>query len=62
MGQKIVQTCSTCQGKKYLPLDNKVGQAFGNRDWLECPDCGGTGEFVMYERRVEPKRIFVMGG
>lgn len=55
MGEtRIVQKCFTCKGKKMLPLVKD--------DWLECPDCEGTGEFIMLERVVNPKKIVVVGG
>jgi DNA-directed RNA polymerase subunit RPC12/RpoP len=54
-GQRLRGRCPTCQHSQkpgYLWLRGA--------DYLECPDCGGTGRFVMYEQRVTPPtRVFL---
>jgi len=31
-------------------------------DYLECPDCNGTGTFVMYEQRIMPGKSILVPG
>jgi len=31
-------------------------------DYLECPDCGGTGIFTFYEQRITPGRSILVPG
>lgn len=35
----------------------------GGKDYLECPDCNGTGRFLMIEERIQPPptRVFLAG-
>jgi endogenous inhibitor of DNA gyrase (YacG/DUF329 family) len=57
MSQKIARPCPTCRTSLRRGLLWLRG-----RDYLECPECQGTGIFVMYEQRVMPKtRILVPG-
>ena len=46
-------TCWTSPRRGYLAL---------GPDWLECPDCEGTGTFVCYEQRITPPTHFLMKG
>lgn len=47
-------TCRTSRRKGMLWLSGK--------DYLECPDCGGTGTFTMYEHLVTPGRSILVPG
>ena len=31
-------------------------------DYLECPDCGGTGTFILYEQRIIPGTSILVPG
>lgn len=48
---RIERRCPTCQGRKLLWL--------GGGDYVECPDCDGSGVFVLYEQRISPKTIIL---
>lgn len=53
--RKLSMPCTLCRDstrKGLLPL--------GNGDFVVCPDCGGTGTFVMWETPVTPKRHFAV--
>jgi hypothetical protein len=55
---KIATRCPTCRHTEKGP-----GLLWlGGSDYVECPDCAGTGTFVMYERRITPKRIIAVNG
>jgi hypothetical protein len=69
MSQRKEQRCPTCDGRKLVPLDRtgrlclQRGLAPGTcGDWLECPDCGGTGTFRCYEQRITPPRHIAVHG
>lgn len=53
---RVEQRCPTCAGSLRKGL-----LWLGGRDYVECPDCEGSGTFVMYEQRVPPPptRVFV---
>jgi hypothetical protein len=34
----------------------------GGTDYLECPDCGGTGVFTLYEQITVPGRSILVPG
>jgi hypothetical protein len=56
-GQRIDKPCPTCRRslrKGHLWL--------GGKDYLECPDCGGTGNFVMYEQAITPPKHIAVNG
>lgn len=55
-GQKIIQRCPTCI------YSLKKGHLWlGGNDYLKCPDCNGTTEFIMFERKVTPaSRVFLV--
>jgi hypothetical protein len=49
--------CSLCAGSM------KKGQLWmGGRDYMDCPDCEGTGIFKYHEERVQPPptRVFLV--
>ncbi len=51
---RITTRCPTCRGRKLLWL--------GGKDYVECPDCDGTGTFILYEEKKNPaKHILVQG-
>lgn len=35
----------------------------GTKDWILCPQCGGSKKIVMYEERIQPPptRVFLAG-
>jgi DnaJ-class molecular chaperone len=52
---KLRPICTTCKGRKLLWL--------GGKDYVECPDCEGTGSILMYEEKKPPPptRVFMPG-
>jgi len=62
MSERVDQTCPTCHGVGYLPLDATARESIArgerahanNGEWLECSDCGTTGVFTLYEHKVVP--------
>jgi len=47
--------CPTCRSS------SKKGHLWlGGKDYVECPDCNATGEFVMYERRISSPTVFTV--
>jgi DNA-directed RNA polymerase subunit RPC12/RpoP len=56
-GQRIATRCPTCKNSL------KKGHLWlGGGDYLECPDCGGTTIFVMFEQRITPGKSILMPG
>jgi len=54
---KLESPCPTCY------YSDKKGQLWlSGKDYLECPDCEGTGIFILYEQRVQPKRHILVPG
>jgi len=51
--QKLILTCDICHGKKLLPI--------GTKDFVECPQCYGTGKIEVLEMIKTPPRIFNYG-
>lgn len=56
-GRRRREPCATCRdslhkGKLWL----------GGKDYVDCPDCEGTGVFKFYEERVQPPptRVFLV--
>lgn len=47
---KVSADCQTCAGSTRKGL-----LWLGGGDWLECPDCGGTGVFTYDESRVQAR-------
>lgn len=69
MSQRKESRCPSCLGEKLIPLDRPARQCIRKGlargtcgDWLECPDCGGTGTFVMYEQRITPPKHIAVHG
>ena len=56
-GQRKEAPCVTCRESLRRGL-----LWMGGGDYLECPDCGGTGTLVLYEKKVEPPRHFAVNG
>ena len=57
MGQRKEARCPTCLHSLRRGLLWLRG-----KDYVECPDCGGTGTFVMYEQLVTPGRSILVPG
>ena len=55
---KISGPCPTCRQSSRRGL-----LWLGGGDWLECPDCDGSGLFTCHEQRVAPvNRTISVGG
>lgn len=54
---RIEKRCPTCLNSRYR------GQLWIRGDYVECPDCEGSGIFVVYRQPVAPPgaRIFLPG-
>lgn len=57
MSQRHEGPCPTC----LRSLRKGLLWLSGN-DYVECPDCGGTGIFVCYEQRITPGRSILVPG
>lgn len=57
MSQRKESPCPTCRTSVRKGLLWLRGT-----DYLECPDCQGTGTFVCYERLVVPPRSILVPG
>lgn len=57
MSERKEMPCPRCQRSARRGL-----LWLGGKDYVECPDCGGTGTFVIYEHRVTPPRHIAVHG